>query len=91
MNLTSEQVQQYIRIFVYWAAGAAVNYGWLAADKKAAIAGVAITALNFGWTLWGNRLMAKINELAKLGEVKAIVVNTPEVASAAPSSKVVAQ
>jgi hypothetical protein len=88
---TSEQIQGYIRILIYWAAGAAVNYGMLTADKSTAIAGGIVTAVNFAWTLWGNRLVAKINELAKLGEVKNIVVSTPAVAAAAPSEKVVAQ
>ena len=91
MNLTSEQVQSYIRIIGYWLAGAAVNYGYLASDRKAAVAGVIITIANFAWTLWGNRLMAKINELSKLGEVKQIVVATQDVAQAAPSNKVVSQ
>ncbi len=90
MNLTSEQVQSYIRIVIYWAAGAAVNYGWLASDKSSAIAGAIVTAANFGWTLWGNRLMAKVNELAKLGEVKTIITDA-SVAQAAPSTKVVSQ
>jgi hypothetical protein len=88
---TSEQVQSYIRIAIYWAAGFAVNYGYLTADRSTAIAGAVVTAANFGWTLWGNRLVAKLNELAKLGEVKAVVVATPAVAQSVTSTKVVSQ
>jgi len=88
---TSEQIQSYIRIAIYWAAGFAVNYGWITSDRSTAIAGAILTAINFCWTLWGNRLVAKINELAKLGEVTNIIVTTPAVANAVTSTKVVSQ
>lgn len=88
---TSEQIQSYIRIAIYWAAGFAVNYGWITSDRSTAIAGAVITAANFGWTIWGNRLVAKLNELAKLGEVKAVVVSSPSVAASVTSNKVVSQ
>lgn len=88
MNITSEQVQAYTRIIIYWLAGFAVNYGWLASDKKAAVVGAAVTMANLVWTIYGSRFLAKINELAKYDTVKAIVVTTEDVAKATPSSKV---
>lgn len=89
MMVTSEQVQQYIRVVIYWLAGFAVNYGWISSDDKTALIGVAVTVANLAWTIYGNRLLAKINELAKSKEVTSIVVTTQEVAKATPSDKVV--
>lgn len=91
MNITSEQVQQYARIFIYWAMGALATHGMsVSGSNKEIITSGFVTLANFGWTVYGNRIMAKINELAKSGQVKEIVVKDPDVAQAAPSSKVTA-
>lgn len=88
MTVTSEQVQAYTRIVIYWLAGFAVNYGVLSADTKTAVVGAAVTMANLVWTIYGNRFLAKINEIAKYDTVKTIVVTTAEIAKATPSAKI---
>ena len=88
---TSEQIQNFIRIVIYWLAGFAVHKGWTTDSTGLMIAGELVAAANFAWTLYGNRLLAKINELAKQGEVETIVVKTPEMGKAAPSDKVISK
>ena len=86
--LTSEQVQQYIRVVIYWAAGFAVNYGWISNSDKAFYIGMAVSGLNLAWTVYGTRLVAKLNELAKYKVVQAVVVTDADLAKATPSPKI---
>ena len=90
MMFTSEQIQQYIRVTIYWLAGFAVNYGWLASSQKAQVIGIAMTIANLAWTIYGNRLLAKINELAKDDRVTKILVTTKQLEKDTPSPNVVA-
>lgn len=86
---TSENIQRYIRIFVYYAAGALTSYGvTVSSSNKELIAGIAAFLANIAWTAWGNTLNAKLAEVAKAGEVEKVVVNDPAVAAAVPSPKV---
>jgi hypothetical protein len=42
--------------------------------------------LTFAWTLYGNRIQAKINEVANLDVVSSVKVNSVAVAVAAPDN-----
>lgn len=89
MNITSEQVQRYSRIFIYWAMGALATHGVsVSGSLSEIIASGFVTIANIAWTIYGGRLMARINELAKSGQVQEIVVKDKDVAQAAPSNKV---
>jgi hypothetical protein len=87
---TSAQVQMYARIILYWIAGALVTHGYGTQSSWEPYVGYGVTIINFLWTLYGNRLMAKINELAATGQVSAIVVKDKATADAAPSDLVTA-
>lgn len=88
--MTSEQVQQYVRIALYWCFGALGSYGVTVPDgaKTLAIAIVGSLA-TLAWTAYGSRLNAKINEIAKSPDVQKIVVSDPAKVNAIPSDKVV--
>lgn len=85
MNITSEQVQKYARIVLYWIAGALVTHGvgnesWIEPGV-----GLGLTLINFAWTLYGDRIVAKLNEVAKFDVVDKVVVNDRAIVSATTS------
>ena len=82
MTITSEAVQRYARIVLYWVAGYMVNRGVLSGSGTDAFVGVGLSVVNFAWTLYGNRIVAKLNEVAKMGVVTNVVVNDKAVADA---------
>jgi hypothetical protein len=86
MQLTTEDFQRYLRIFLQWAAGALISYGFVKPDATwiAPAIGMAMTLGSFLWTLYGNRVQAKINEVAKLDVVTSVKVSSKAVAAAAP-------
>lgn len=88
MQLTTEDFQRYLRIFLQWLSGALVSYGVVSptATWLQPAIGIAISALTFAWTLYGNRVQAKINEVAKLDVVEQVKVNSVSVATAAPTN-----
>lgn len=88
MNLTSEKIQSYVRIALYFVAGNFVQRGYISASALEMIVGLVGGLAVFGWTLWGSRLEAKLAELAKYQEVKKVEVKDPEIAEAVPSPKV---
>lgn len=98
MQISNEDFQRYLRIVLQWAAGALVSYGLIQPDATwlAPAIGMAITAGSFAWTLYGNRIQAKINEVAKIktadGQrlVSQMKVTSESVASAAPANVIVA-
>jgi|SRR6185437_424900 len=87
--MTSEQIQQWIRIVIYAIAGAVVQHGFANEAVAQQAAGFAVLLANGAWTVYGNRFVARLNELVKSGQVKG-VVTTPEMAQATPSDKIVA-
>lgn len=90
MNFTSYQVQQYVRIALYWLFGALGTYGVAVPDNsKALIVSVIGTVANLAWTMWGTRLNALIGQIATSPDVKKIVVADPAMEAAVPSAKVV--
>lgn len=97
MQITPEDFQRYLRIFLQWLAGALVSYGFIKPEATwvAPAIGMAITVGSFAWTLYGNRVQAKVNEVAGIkiqtptGEkklVETMKVNSVEVAIAAPDN-----
>jgi hypothetical protein len=84
MNLSSEDVQRYVRIAIYWAAGFTAAHG-VTVDPSIwnAAVPVAMFLANFGWSAYGMRINAKLNELAKYAgdpstPIQAIITtNTP--------------
>jgi hypothetical protein len=88
MQITPEDFRRYLRIVLQWVAGALVSYGLVTPDATwlTPAIGMAMTAGSFLWTLYGNRVQAKINEVANLGVVDHIKVNSIAVAAAAPNN-----
>lgn len=94
MNISPEDFQRYLRIVLQWVAGALVSYGIVNKDATwlAPAIGFALTAGSFLWSLYGNRVQAKINEVAALkkpdGEklVEGMKVTSVIVANAAPAN-----
>lgn len=93
MKITSEQVQKYTRIVFYFIIGAMVHDGVVrdGAPWIEQVAGVVLFAANFAWTLYGDRLNAKLSEIAKSPEVQAVIVSTQAQADAVTSQKVQTQ
>lgn len=89
MNFDSADIQMYARIVLYWLAGVLVAHGFGTDSTWQPIVGFLVTLINFAWTLYGNRLLAKINALADTGQVSAIVVHDKATANAAPSPIVI--
>lgn len=91
MNVTSEQITQYVRIALYWVFGVLATLGvTMPESTKLLVTSVVGTGATLVWTYFGTRLQAKINEVAKAAEVQKIVVSDPQTVALAPSSKVVA-
>ena len=89
-NLTSEDVQRYARIALQWIAAMLVTRGIVSPTSswiEPAI-GVGVGLASLLWTLYGNRLNAKLAEIAKADEVKKVVVADTKTADAVPSDKV---
>lgn len=96
--MTAEDIQRYIRGFLYTIAGSLMAKGWLGAEYQELFVGVGLWAINLAWQIYGMRLMAKIAELGKIAEDRhspvagVIVADTPagkEIAEAIPSPAVV--
>jgi hypothetical protein len=88
--VTQADIERNVRIVLYAVAGWMVGHGYgTAAGWEPWIGGAAL-ALNYLWTLYGNRLAAKLKALADTGEVTHIVVADPAIADAVPSKIVVA-
>lgn len=88
MQITSEDFQRYLRIVLQWAAGALVSYGMVTPEATwlAPAVGLGVSIGSFLWTLYGNRVQAKINEVAKLDVVSSVKVTSVSVATAAPDN-----
>lgn len=90
-NLTTEDFQRYARIALQWLASFLVTRGMIDSNaswlEPAIGVGVALTSL--AWTLYSNRLKAKVVEVAKSPEVKQVVLHDRKVVSTIPNEKVV--
>lgn len=97
MNITSEAIQRNARIALQWLAAYLVTSGMI--DQNATwvqpAIGFGVAIITYLWTLYGNRIMAKISEVQKLAdktdvsrEAKVAIVNVA--ASLPETEKVVA-
>lgn len=89
----TQAIASIVRVLVVAALGGLVAKGWLTSDDVekvvsyvTGLAGIAVMAV---WSVVRNNLTPLLDRLAERKEVKAIVVETPEIAAASPSPKVV--
>lgn len=74
IQLSYENVTAYIRIASYWLCGMLVTRGVINGTNLEFYAGAGVTFVTFLWTLWGQRVVAKINEIAKMDFIKVVQV-----------------
>lgn len=94
MQITTEDFQRYLRIVLHWLSGMLVTYASVKPDAAwlTLASGIALEVGTFMWTLYGNRIQAKVNEVANLkkpdGEklVQGMRVTSASVADAAPAN-----
>ena len=88
-NMTAEDVQRYARIALQWLAAFLVTHGTIKGDATwvEPTIGFGVGLLSLLWTLYGNRLNAKIAEIAKADQVKSVKTDAVT-ADAIPSDKV---
>lgn len=88
--LTYSEVARYIRIGLFWLSGLIGGYGLF--DPKAAWVGTLVSILTFlgtlAWSIWGNRLVARIKNLMATGKIAAVVPNDRAIADAVPDARV---
>lgn len=84
-----------VRVLVAAALGGMVAKGWLTHDDVekvvtyvTGIAGIAFLAI---WSVVRNNLTPLLDRLAEKPEVKEIIVESPKIANASPSPKVVSE
>lgn len=90
IKLSYENITAWIRIVSYFIAGNLVNYGIGSggASSKETIAGIILALLTGVWTLFGQRVVAKINEVAKMDVVEVIsIAKTTEGKAVAEAAK----
>jgi len=78
IKLTSENVTAYVRIVIYHMGAFLITKGVMSGGSVEMWSGVLLNILTFGWTLWGQRVIAKINELTKIPNL--IIVAPPVIA-----------
>lgn len=101
MQFTSENIQRYARMALHWVAAALVSRGVISPDATwlEPVIGALVGLASFAWSLYGNSVQAKINEVAKIeikdagtGETKKLVADMKltdvAVAAAAPANVV---
>lgn len=85
MQLTSEDVLRYTRIGLQWLAayltthGSTVSGSWIETSS-----GLIIGAVSFLWTLYGNRINAKLAEISKIPGTT--IITQPKLANALPTN-----
>lgn len=86
-KLSPEFLARNVRVALFWAAGILVSKGYIESSYAETIVGLVMSTITWAWSLWGNRLVAKVNEIAK--NENFVVIAPPEVAEEAPSASVV--
>lgn len=73
-NITSQDIQRYVRIALQWVAGYLTTKGMI--DQNASwvtpLIGILVGAATLGWTVYGMRIQAKLNEFIALGQNPAL-------------------
>ncbi len=96
--MTSETIQRYARVVLYYAFGALASAGVTIPDNtKTLVAGIIGFLVTFAWTVWGNKLSNLLAEIQAKSGVEAVSVKVdPEqidpkaLASATPAAVTVA-
>lgn len=78
--MTSEDIQRYTRIVLYWLMGALASHGVAVGTYTELVVSGGVTLATFLWSAYSTRLIAKLNEIAKYDEVKAVLVQPTAVA-----------
>lgn len=87
IKLSAENLQSYVRIALYHVGAWLMVRGYGNAGTWEMWGGVVLNGLTFMWTLWGQRVIAKINELSKIPNL--IVIAPPAISNASPATNVV--
>src|SRR5882672_4391677 len=83
MIFTTEDIQKHIRIAIYGFGGYFIGRGW-DVGLVSFILGAMMLTVNYGWTIYGLRLSAKVAEMEKIARrpdtpVRGVIVdNSPE-------------
>lgn len=87
VNTSSEFILRQVRIVLFWLSGLLVGKGVMDGSTAEWMAGGALQAIAWAWSLWGNRIVARVNELVKIPNF--IVIAPPEIAEEVKSSSAV--
>lgn len=87
ISFTSDFFLRQVRIVLFWLSGVLVGKGVIEGSTAEWAAGAVMQAAAWAWSLWGNRIVAKVNELVKVKDF--VVIAPPEVAAAVPSPSAV--
>lgn len=85
-SLSSDFIMRQVRVALFALAGFLASKGISEAGTLQTIAGGAMLVFTWAWSLWGNRLIAKVNEVA--GNPGFIVLAPAEVATSTPNTSV---
>lgn len=97
--MTSEEFQRHVRIAFYVIGGNLMGSGWTNGTQGQLYLSIAMVAATFVWSLFGNRIAAKVAEMRKIADdpttsVKGVITdNTVEgraLADSVPGNKVAA-
>jgi hypothetical protein len=73
--VTSQNIQQYVRIALYWLFGALASHGMTVQDgTKTMIVGVAGALATLAWTAYGTRLNGLLEQIKEKAGVESIEV-----------------
>lgn len=92
IKLTQDFIFRQVRIVLFFIGGALIQRGWVEASMVETVVGLVVGAVTWAWSLWGNRIVAKVNEIVKIPDF--VVIAPDEVAeqvsspSAVPASQV---
>lgn len=80
MNLTSPDIQQYVRIALYWLFGALGSYGVAvpADNTKAIIVSVVGSLATLAWTAYGTRLNGLLEQIKAKSGVQEVQVKVDQ-------------
>lgn len=88
-KISNTQVQQQLRIAIYWAAGAFGGTAFLNGKIGQMALVAAATLFTWLWTMYATRIAAKINDLLKADVIEVLVTTDKATAESVDSTKVV--
>jgi hypothetical protein len=79
MNFNSSEIQQYVRISLYWIFGALGSYGFSVPDSsRAVVVSVAGSLATLAWTMYGTRLNGLLEQARAKAGVQEINVKVDD-------------